>query len=90
MTKRLYIVQPCDGFVGVEFLADPPVGRRVYQPGEEVELDDKIHDIQNMLRTGIVAPAPAAPRAGSAKVVPGSTDKIVSRPDAANDSTQEV
>lgn len=51
MRKR-YIVQDVEGFDGIEFLADNPVGRRVYRGGEIIELDDSLHNVAGIMARG--------------------------------------
>lgn len=67
MSKKKYIVQRVEGYHGLEFLSDSPVGRRTYLPGEEVELDDKVHDIVGLLGSGIVVKASAVKAEGPAE-----------------------
>lgn len=49
---KRYIVQPHEGFTGMEFLSESPVGRRIYQSGEEVELDDSRPDVKQSAKEG--------------------------------------
>jgi hypothetical protein len=49
---KRYIVQPTPGFAGLEFLADSPVGRRIYQSGEEAEFDESRQDIKQAVKDG--------------------------------------
>ena len=49
-----YQVQAVENIAGLEFLVDPPVGRRLYGPGEVVEIDEEKVNISGLLGSGIV------------------------------------
>ena len=84
--KRKYIVQPHEGFAGVEFLADPPHHRRLYNAGEEVELDDKVHNVTELVKLGIIVPAPQAP----AITTPAPSSEVVDSETAATSNKTEI
>ena len=50
--KKRYRILPVEGLDGIEFLADNPVGRRIYGPGEIIELDDTIHAVGRIMARG--------------------------------------
>ena len=52
----IYIVSKLTGD-GIEKLSDP-MPRRIYRPGEEIELDPKVSDIEGMLGSGFIIPKP--------------------------------
>lgn len=53
MAKRQYVVQAMPAVDGLEILAEPPP-RRLYRPGETVELDDAVSDVVGLVARGIV------------------------------------
>lgn len=61
MAIKRYEVLPVEGLDGIERGSDPPVGRRIYRPGDIIELDDRIHNVAGILANGqiraVVEPA---------------------------------
>lgn len=57
MRKR-YLVKAVEGSSGIEKLSDPPVGRRIYLPGEEIELDDAVNDVAGLKGRGQIEDIP--------------------------------
>ena len=58
MGLKKYLVLPFDGFDGIERGTDPPVGRRIYVPGDIIELDETVHGVAGLLAGGRIKPAP--------------------------------
>ena len=56
--KQKFVVQGVEGFDGLQLLSEPTVGRRIYGPGEVVELDDQQHDIAGLKSRGIIRDLP--------------------------------
>lgn len=55
-----YEVLPIEGSEGIEFLGEPQP-RRVYRPGDVIELDDQKHAVEGLLARGQIRPlAPPA------------------------------
>ena len=59
--KKKYRILPVEGLDGIEFLADNPVGRRIYGPGEIIELDDTIHAVARIMARGQIEEIIEAP-----------------------------
>lgn len=55
--KKKYIVQAIEGVDGIELASDSPVNRRVYGPGDVIELDDKIHNVAGIMARGQIVAA---------------------------------
>ena len=62
--KKSYIVQAIEGSEGIEFLSEPPVNRRVYRPGDVIELDDAVHNVAGIMARGQIVEAPNSNEAG--------------------------
>ena len=56
--KKRYIVQAVGGYDGVEILAEPTVGRRIYQAGDVIEIDTRIVDVVGLVNGGFIREAP--------------------------------
>lgn len=56
MVMKRYEVLPFEGLDGIERGTDPPVGRRIYRPGDIIELDEKLHGVAGLLANGQIRP----------------------------------
>lgn len=59
--KKKFIVQAVEGDNGLEILAEPTVGRRVYQAGDLIEVDTRIVDVVGLVNGGFIREAPKPP-----------------------------
>ena len=74
--KRKYVVRAVEGWAGIELMADP-LPRRIYGPGDVVELDDSVHDVAGLMGRGLLGPPVEEAPASKGMVAHNEPDKEV-------------